>query len=256
MSPAAQTTNATVPPPDGTIGRIDVHSHLLPGIDDGCQTMEESLACARGLVENGYTHSFCTPHVWPNLRNTVRTIPQWTAALQAALDEAGIPLRLSPGGEINLHRQYYTDTPPDGVVTYGMARKFVLMDFWVDKLPDYVKPSVQWFQSLGLTVILAHPERMRAIQDDPTLAEYFASLGVLLQGNLGCLSDPPHTHTRRTGERLLREGRYFMLGSDLHRFDALPSRLDGLRVAEEVVGKDGVWRLTSENPRKLLTDGV
>src|SRR5881394_2874337 len=116
-------------------GRIDVHSHLIPGIDDGCQSMEESIRCARMLVEAGYTHSFCTPHVWPNLPSNVTTIPQWTAALQAALDDAKIPLRLIPGGEINLHRTYMTDTAPEQVVTFGMQRKFVLMDFWVDKLP-------------------------------------------------------------------------------------------------------------------------
>jgi protein-tyrosine phosphatase len=236
-------------------GRIDVHSHLLPGVDDGCKTVEESLRCARELVAAGYTHVFCTPHVWPNLRNTIKTIPQWTDALQAAIDRERIPLRLIPGGEINLHRQFYTETPAEEVVTYGMARKFVLMDFWVDRLPDYVRPSVQWFQSLGLTVILAHPERMRAIQDDPTLAEFFASMGVLLQGNLACFNDPPHALTRRTAERFLEKRRYFMLGTDLHGYESLAPRLAGLRRVEELVGVDEVRRLTSENPATLIRGG-
>ena len=52
---------------DPITGRIDVHSHLLPGLDDGCVSLDESLACARRLVAEGYTHSFCTPHIWPNL---------------------------------------------------------------------------------------------------------------------------------------------------------------------------------------------
>jgi protein-tyrosine phosphatase len=204
------------------------------------------------LVEAGYTHSFCTPHVWPNLQNNVKAIPQWTAALQSALDKEKIPLKLMPGGEINLHRTYMTDTPPENVVTFGMQRKFVLIDFWVDKLPDYVAPSIRWFQDLGLRVILAHPERMRAVQDDPTLAEYFASMGVLLQGNLGCFSDPPHAHNRITAERLLREDRYFMVGNDLHSVESLPSRLDGLKRVEEIVGKEKLWQLTSERPQQLL----
>src|SRR5690348_14869324 len=106
------------------LGRVDVHAHLIPGVDDGCKSVDESILCARALVAAGYTHAFCTPHVWPNLRNTVKTIRQWTDALQAALDAAQVPLRLMPGGEINLHRQFYTDTPPDEVVTYGLNRKF------------------------------------------------------------------------------------------------------------------------------------
>ena len=82
--------------------KIDVHSHLLPGIDDGCKTIEESVECARLLVERGYTHTFCTPHIWTSLpANTVINIPTMTAALQTELDRQNIPLKLFPGGENN-----------------------------------------------------------------------------------------------------------------------------------------------------------
>ena len=69
-----------------TTGRIDVHSHLLPGVDDGCRTVQESVQCARLMADAGYTHSFCTPHVWPHLsRNTVAHIPRYTEELQSAV---------------------------------------------------------------------------------------------------------------------------------------------------------------------------
>src|ERR1700723_1674878 len=84
-------------------GRFDVHSHVIPGIDDGSGSMEETLRCARRMVQAGYTHSFCTPHIWPsNLRITVESIPRWTSELQARLDEENIQLKIYPGGEINL----------------------------------------------------------------------------------------------------------------------------------------------------------
>src|SRR5690349_17751445 len=103
---------------NSTQGRIDVHSHLLPGVDDGCATLDESLACARKLVEAGYTHAFCTPHIWPNLpQNTVAEISKRTARLQQAFDEAQVPLKLFPGGELNL-RPEITDTPPEELPTY------------------------------------------------------------------------------------------------------------------------------------------
>src|SRR5215469_7918145 len=111
-----------------THGRIDVHSHLLPGVDDGCATLEESLACARKLVQAGYTHAFCTPHIWPNLpKNTVEEIAQRTQRLQQAYDEASVPLKLLPGGELNL-RPDIIDTALNDLPTYGMARKFCLFD--------------------------------------------------------------------------------------------------------------------------------
>jgi protein-tyrosine phosphatase len=234
------------------VGRIDVHSHLLPGIDDGCQTVEDSLGCARVLVEHGYTHSFCTPHIWPNLpENTPVNIRRRVTELQSALDAASIPLRLLPGGELNL-REDTLSTLPESLVSYDMAGRFVLMDLWADRIPPFFAPNVRWLQSRGATVILAHPERMRAVQTDPGLADYFAELGMLLQGNLQCFGDPPHMDTRRVAERFLAEERYFMLGSDLHNLKSLPIRIAGLRRATELAGEEAVWKLTSMNPSQLL----
>ena len=235
-----------------TTGRIDVHSHLLPGLDDGCRTLQESVECARLIVAAGYTHSFCTPHVWPSLpNNTVERIPRYTVELQAALDAAEVPLRLIPGGEINLH----ANTPfamMDALVSFGMLRKFVLIDLWAERLPPFFKPGIEWLQSQGVKVILAHPERMAAVQRDPALADYFQELGLLLQGNLQCFSDPIGSPTRRTVERYLLEGRYFLLGSDLHNLPSLPIRLDGLKRAIDLAGEETINHLTIQNPRQLL----
>ena len=74
-------------------------------------------------------------------------------------------------------------------------------------------------------VILAHPERMAAVQNDPKLVDYFSDLGMLLQGNLQCFADPIGAPTRRVAEKLLAEGRYFLLGSDLHNLASLRMRL-------------------------------
>jgi len=232
-------------------GRIDVHSHLLPGVDDGCDSLEESIACARELVRAGYTHSFCTPHFWPGLSNTVAAVTQRVASLQRAFDDAAVPLTLYPGGEMNL-RPEFMQTPPAELPTFNMAGKYAMFDIWADKLPTYFEPSVRWMQSLGLTVILAHPERMRAVQLDPDLADYFAELGLLLQGNLQCLGDPPRAATRQIADRYLREDRYFMLGMDLHNQRSLPVRLAGLSHAMDLVGNVVVDRLTIHNPAKLL----
>ncbi len=235
-----------------TTGRIDVHSHLLPGIDDGCRSVQESLQCARLMADAGYTHSFCTPHIWPDLpENTIANVTKRTQALQAALDAAHIPLELMPGGEINL-REGTPSTAVDALVSFGMRRKFVLIDLWADRLPEFFRPAVRWLQSQGVKIVLAHPERMKAVQADPGLADHFMELGLLMQGNLQCFSDPPNMPTRRVAERYLLEGRYFMLGSDLHNLPSLPMRLDGLKRAIDLVGGKAVNQLTAENPRQLL----
>jgi len=234
-------------------GRIDVHSHLLPGVDDGCETVEESIACARLLVAAGYSHSFCTPHVAVGFADrTIKNIAQRTAVLQEQLTRAEVPLTLLPGGEITLApdlREYLT---PERQTTYGGMGRYCLVDIWADRLPDFFEPTVRWLQGKGWKVILAHPERMKAVQNDPGLAEYFAKIGLLLQCNLQCLSDEIGKATRTTGEKLLREGRYFLLGSDLHRLNTLEARLAGLRNAIEMVGGETVDRLTVQHPQLLL----
>ena len=233
-------------------GRIDVHSHLLPGVDDGCATLADSLNCARMMVDAGYTHSFCTPHIWPNLpNNKPSVIAEKVAELQRALDDNFIALTLLPGGELNMTEATASLAPHD-LVTYGQAGSHLLIDLWADKLPGYFDDAVRHLQSLGATVILAHPERMYAVQNDPAIADHFAELGMLLQCNLQCLGDPPHAATRKTAEQYLAENRYFMLGSDLHNLTSLPLRLRGLSRAVELLGEEKVGELTRDNPKKLL----
>jgi protein-tyrosine phosphatase len=234
-------------------GRIDVHSHLLPGVDDGCESAEESIACARELVAAGYTHSFCTPHVTPGFpQQTIANVARWVAELQQTLTEADVPLTLLPGGEINLWPDLTKSLTPPRLLTYGGMGRACLVDIWADKLPDYFEPAIRWLQARGLRVILGHPERMKAVQADPKLADYFLGLGLLLQGNLQCLSDPIGSPTRVTVERFLKEGRYFLLGSDLHRLETLHARLEGLGNAIEMAGEKEIDRLTKENPKMLL----
>jgi protein-tyrosine phosphatase len=235
------------------MARIDVHSHLLPGVDDGCNDYNDSLACARMLVDAGYTHAFCTPHIWPSFpKNTIPNITKYTEALQMRLNQAGILLTVMAGGELSL-RPEILKTPAEDIVTYGMNRRYCLFDLWADRLPSFFDPGVRYLQSLGLTPILAHPERMRAVQDDPKLIEHFLGLGLQIQGNLQCFSDPPDAPTRRTAERFLFEDRYHMLGSDTHNYQTLPMRMQGLSRVTELVGEKIVKKLTIENPQALIT---
>jgi protein-tyrosine phosphatase len=235
----------------GAVGRIDVHSHLLPGIDDGCKSAEQSIECGRMLTGAGYTHVFCTPHVMPMYPHIHRAnVVKWTQALQDQLRRAGSALTLMPGGELNLNPAVL-EMSLEQVIPLGTG-KYVLTDIWCDALPEFFEKCVRWLQKMELTVILAHPERCRAIQLQPQLADWFAELGVLLQGNLQCLNDPPTAPTRQVAERYLKDGRYFVLGSDTHNPQGLVERLSGLSKAIQMVGEEATNQLTIVNPQKLL----
>lgn len=232
------------------MGRIDTHSHLLPGIDDGCRDVAESIACARKLVAAGYSHSYCTPHIWRNLDNSRLNIPQRVGALQAALDAENVPLKLLPGGEMHLSERFCEIADRD-LVTYGDAGRFAIFDFWTDAMPAYFLPCVKKLAGQKITPILAHPERIDAIQNDPEAVDTIARAGVLLQCNLEPLGDEDRTRRRTLAEQWLLENRYFMLGSDLHRIESLGRRLRGLERAIDLIGEERVWELTHVNPATL-----
>lgn len=232
-------------------GRIDVHSHLLPGVDDGCRDYAESIECAKRMVDAGYTHSFCTPHIWPNLDNATETIAPRVERLQAELDEAGVPLKLLPGGEMHISATF-CNTRIEDLVTYNNHRRYALFDFWTERLPQYFARCVRHITGAGITPILAHPERIDAVQNDPDKIIEFAQTGLLLQCNLECLGDPARGRRTALAEKWLREDRYFLLGSDLHHLNGLDVRLNGLKRAIEIVGEEKVWELTHTNPAKLV----
>src|SRR5688572_21397953 len=157
-------------------GWVEVHSHLLPGVDDGCRDLAESVACARVLVGEGYTHAFCTPHVLPQFaENTRAGILAGVERLQKRLDDEGVGLTVLPGGELTLACRGYGPTQirrREDVITYGMAGRWVLFDFWEDD------PVVAWtilerevgrLREWGFELICAHPERIGAVHRDPLL---------------------------------------------------------------------------------------
>jgi protein-tyrosine phosphatase len=239
-------------------GRIDVHTHLLPNVDDGCKSVEESIQCARALIGAGYTHAFCTPHVWPQFpQNVPGQIEPAVAALQKHYDAAGVPLKLLPGGEVNLLwcAKDFLTAPLGDMATYGMQGRYMLFDFWLDTAEECRRllfPTLRRLLGLGLKIILAHPERIAAILREPQILEEFTEPGVLLQMNTWCLTERPDSLIYRTAERLLTGGRYFLCGTDLHGIDGMPIRLEGLQIAERLIGKQAVQKLTIENPRLLL----
>lgn len=241
-----------IPETGRMIGRIDVHSHLLPGVDDGCQDLTESIACAKRMVEAGYTHSFCTPHIWPNLDNRPSNIPTRVRILQQALDEAGVALKLLPGGELHLSERF-CQTPVTELMTYNGQGLYALFDFWTQRFPVHFDSCLSYLRQSGIQPILAHPERIEAVQNEPEqLLEWVERQGLLLQCNLECLGESVLSPRRRLAERWLIENRYFLLGSDLHNLRGLEVRLQGLKRAIELVGEDKVWELTHTNPVKLL----
>lgn len=231
---------------------IEVHSHLIPAVDDGSRSVEESLAIARALVGRGYSQLVCTPHIWPSLpNNNLENIRTAVGALQAAIDGAGIALKLHVGGEVAL-RPALLKTPIEQIPTYADLGKHILVDAWIYDWEPWLTPVIRHLQEGGRTVILAHPERLGLIQTDLSAISRLQDMGVLFQGNLYCFADTPGELTREVADRMLQEKQYFMLGGDLHREDSLASRFKGFDLVLAGQGVKRVTKLLRDNPATLL----
>lgn len=232
--------------------RIDVHGHFLPRLDDGSRSVEESIDMARQMADAGYSHLCCTPHIWPEHQRSPQFILDRVADLQKVFVEQGVPITLVAGGELNLVDLDVLSMKDQDIVSYGMAGKYVLFDFWAGELPDDYFKRIERIQRMGAIPVQAHPERIACFQTQPAILDELAHRGVLLQCNLHCLCDLSGVRTRDCAERWLSEKRYFLLASDSHRIDTMNIRLRGLQIAIELLGQAEVDRLTRTNPATVI----
>lgn len=244
MSPAP----THIPP-----GRIDIHSHILPGIDDGCTTVAESLESVRVLKAYGYVGTICTPHCWPNSypHITPSHIKAWCDALAEEIQKAGLEYQLWTGGELRIYPGAIQWMEQNGVPTLADSN-FVLCDFWEPKWQSWIDETFDWLFAKGFTPILAHPERSPTRDDFEKHLERIVQQGVLLQGNLRCFTGEEGHYPDQTVRQYMGEGRYTLLALDMHRPNVLQGRLDGIALAAEEFGKDRVEAMIDSEVRRLL----
>ena len=164
--------------------RIDIHSHLLPSIDDGCRSLDESIECITKLKSMGFVGSICTPHMWPEAfpGNTPEHVRAWTARLQQDLMERGVEYQVWPGGELRLFEGVVQWMQTNGVPTLADSR-YVLIDTWDRSWPKFAASVFQWLIGQKYQPILAHPERVPDQRGLDKRIREVEEMGLLLQCN-------------------------------------------------------------------------
>ncbi|MEX0777737.1 MAG: CpsB/CapC family capsule biosynthesis tyrosine phosphatase [Phycisphaeraceae bacterium] len=243
----------THPTPPQPTGLIDIHSHMIPGVDDGCADLSESLECVSRLQKAGFVGTICTPHVFPEMypENTPTNIAAWTAQLQQQLRDADSSYQLWPGGELRLFPDAVQWMQEHGVPTLAGSR-CVLCDFWEHWWPSFITDTLAWLIQRGYQPILAHPERMRPERDyDQRLADV-QKMGVWLQGNFRCMTGEEGYQPDQIVRQLLQQNRYTFMAMDMHRPDSLEGRLDGMRLLEMEFTPDLLLDLVARAPRQHI----
>jgi protein-tyrosine phosphatase len=235
---------------------IDLHSHLLPGIDDGAPTLDVSIAMLDAYAANGFRTVAATPHLMQRLDDAYATAVAGAFALvEPHARERGIAL--VRGYEIRLAPDLPAQLRDHAPVTLD-GTDVVLVDLPFTEWPLYADTTLFAVQTTGYRVVLAHPERYSAIQDDPARADDLVARGIALQVTIGSLSGAFGKRARRAAEALLERGVVQLLATDAHsaghRMAAVPAGLERLRA---LIGDGGIHQLLVEAPAMLLNgDGL
>lgn len=218
-------------------GRVDVHSHLLPGLDDGAADWDESLALAREAVADGTAEIIVTPHIYPEVYdNRPDTIYALAGELQRRLDGAAIPLRVRPGSEVFLLPDTALRWRRGGVVPLGGEGPYVLVEWNLMAVPPYAEGVLFDLQSAGAVPVIAHPERYLPVQRRPEWLVPLVERGVWLQITASSLLRPRRDPARKVAEWLVRRGMVHLIGSDAHGARRPPRLAEAYRVLERLPG--------------------
>ncbi len=236
---------------------IDLHSHILPGLDDGPSTMEGSLALARAAVEAGTRTILATPHINEDASIEPARIAAGLVELRAALAAAEIPLEVLPGGEIAIWRLIDLDDDSLRALALG-GGPYLLVESPFSPVVGDFEPMVLDLHQRGHRVLLAHPERCPAFQRDPARLEGLVGAGALVQLTAGSMAGDFGSTVRRFTTALLREGFAHVVASDAHDTLRRPPGLQaGFAALEKElpgVSEHAGW-LTELVPRAVLDGG-
>lgn len=228
---------------------IDLHSHVLPGLDDGVRTLEESVALVRAAAAEGVTVLAATPHVRDDYPTTPAAAAAQLAAVREAVSAAALPVDVVGGGELDL--EWLPRLTDDELqrFAYGGTHA-VLLEFPEGGWPRALEPALARVERLGLVPVLAHPERNRSVQDRPDLLRPLVAGGAVVQLTAASVAGHVGRSARACSGALLDRGLAHLLASDAHGPHLRPYALLEARAA---LGDERVTaQLVEDGPAALL----
>lgn len=234
---------------------IDLHSHILPGIDDGSKSLEMSLAMARIAVDDGITQMACTPHIYPGLyMNDKAGITAARDALQSSLDEHGIALKLTTGADVHLVPGLLEGLRAGKVPSLHNTR-YVLLEPSHHVAPPRFAESVFQLVAAGYVPVITHPERLTWVEDNYQVFVDLTRQGAWLQVTAGALTGVFGPRAKYWGERFLGEGLTHILATDAHSSGRrVPVLSEARAIAERMLGREEALLLVEGRQIALMND--
>jgi len=229
---------------------IDLHSHILPKLDDGARTLEDSRALARLAAADGVTAIAATPHVRDDYPTRAEQMERLVSKLRRDFAEQRIPVEVLHGGEIDLRMVAALDVEELRRFTISQNGRYLLLEFPYHGWPLAFEERLFDLQVQGMTPIIAHPERNRRVQADPDALRNAVRSGALVQVTAASLDGRLGRSARDSARGLVERRLAHLLASDAHTPQI---RAAGLSSAVEALADDAVAHyLTVAAPQAIV----
>jgi protein-tyrosine phosphatase len=228
---------------------LDLHAHVLPGLDDGVRSLDEALELVRAAAAEGVTAIAATPHVRDDYPTSAAQMEAGVAVLRAAVEGAGLPVEILHGGEVDVDRLWQLS--PDELRRFTIAQtgRYLLIETPYRGWPRVIERACSLLRGRGITPLLAHPERNAHVQDSPALLEPLVADGVLVQVTSASLDGRLGSASRLAAQTLIERRLVHVIASDAH---GPQTRMAGMAGAAAAVGDEELARrLTTETPAAI-----
>lgn len=200
---------------------IDLHCHILPGIDDGAKNIDDSIDMAREAVAEGITHILASPHYknghWDNEK---RDILFFVNELQEELDARGIPLTIFPGQEVRINGDLFEDLKENKIQFIDEGKQYVLIEFPTLSIPAYTENLFFELQKEGITPIIVHPERNHSVLKDANVLLPFIEKGALAQLTAASYTGGFGKSIQKLSKQLIEANLVHFIASDAHNISS------------------------------------
>ena len=231
---------------------VDIHSHLLPGLDDGAPDLGTALEMARIALKQGVSHCICTPHIEPGrFDNTKGSIASSLALFKKALKEHGIDLVVAAAAEVHFGLEVISGIQKDEVPFLGrwQGMNVMLLELPHGHVPYGAEDLTKWLIANNVVPLIAHPERNRGFIKQPSRLDVFLQQGCLAQVTAASFFGRFGESAQILAEELARESKITVIASDAHSIEKRPPLfLDALEHIEKIAGEAAAEQWMVKNP--------
>lgn len=234
---------------------IDIHTHLIPNVDDGSKNVDITFKTFEEAQRVGFTDIILTSHYIPEYNETKKEeLTFWKENLQEVLKSKNSKLKLHSGMEIYISENINEFIEQGKLLTLANS-KYILMELPMNTTVNYLNYVIYFLESIGLKLIIAHPERYRNVQKTPDIVKEYIEKGCLMQCNYGSILGKYGKEAKDTIKYLLKNNLVHFIATDCHNSGGIYLEVPkALKKIEKIIGTKKTYEITTLNQRKIINN--